>query len=284
MDENVEWMEEFFIYYLNLGFEHFYLYDNTGSVGRKTARGIDRPEGERAKRDGIELAKSPSITKYGFSIVKKDPDIWRDIYDRYKKYITYIKYQPKCEKGPLKGQIFYNQRQNIIDFMNEYKHETEWCFFGDFDEFIFSPTNDKLISLIKDSVTLAEQFGASLFKYNLKTTTPCSIITFYQKIFLHRCLTTKKYITQEFQCVNNLSDKAFGGHKNIVNLDFGKYKKSPHNFRGLKRVLPIQEWRFNHYNLCPTRKSKIDQHTVGWKYELSTDSSMSRYRNLFCET
>jgi len=289
MDENVEWIEEFLIYYLNLGFEHFYLYDNTGSVGRKTVRSESRTlinEVDLKLRDGIERAKHPDITKYGFSIVKKNPDIWRDIYDRYKKYITYIKYQPICKRGNLEGQVYYHQKQNIIDFINEYRHETEWCFFGDFDEFIFSPVNDKLIPLIKSSVTLGHQFGHDDKRRTFLSVKKSELaaITFHQKIFLHRYLTTEKYLTQEYQCINNLSDKSFGGHKSIVNLDNVQEVKSVHHYRGMKRIIPIQEWRFNHYNLCPKRQRKIDQHKAEWKYELSTDSSMSRYRDLFCET
>ena len=34
MNENIDWIEEFLKYHLAIGFEHFYLYDNEGSVGR----------------------------------------------------------------------------------------------------------------------------------------------------------------------------------------------------------------------------------------------------------
>jgi len=33
MNENIKWLEEFILYHSNLGFEHFYLYDNQGSTG-----------------------------------------------------------------------------------------------------------------------------------------------------------------------------------------------------------------------------------------------------------
>ena len=33
IDENVRWLEEFVAYHLHLGFDHFYLYDNSGSAG-----------------------------------------------------------------------------------------------------------------------------------------------------------------------------------------------------------------------------------------------------------
>jgi len=241
MDENVQWIEEFLIYYLNLGFEHFYLYDNTGTIGRKS-------------RDG-------NTTKYGFPIVKQDPDIWRNIYDKYGKYITYIKYQPKNDKG----QIVYGINNNAVDgiekFINEHKHEAEWCYVGDFDEFVFSPTNNNLLDLIKSAIT--------------------PIITFHQKIFLHRNMTTKRFITQEYQCINNLSNKLWGGQKSIINLENFKSLTSCHNFKGKKQVLSLDEWRFNHYNFCPPGKRTINRRT--WKYEHSIDNSMNRYYNLFNE-
>ena len=33
LSENIKWVEEFLIYYINLGFTQFYLYDNTSSIG-----------------------------------------------------------------------------------------------------------------------------------------------------------------------------------------------------------------------------------------------------------
>ena len=244
MDENVQWLEEFLIYYLNLGFEHFYLYDNTGSIGYK-------------------VNENPYITKYGFPIVKQDPEIWQNIFNKYKKHITYIKYQPtygKCSKTKNKiGQIGYNQIQNIRKFIKDYKHKTEWCFFGDLDEFIFSPNNSNFIDLIKNNFT--------------------AVLTLEQKIFFHRCLTTKKFITQEYNCVNNLSTKTFGRIKNIVNLNTVKDIKNVHKFVGKTKNIPIEQWRFNHYNFCPLMKRKLDEQNR--IYELGIDSSMNRYTDIF---
>jgi len=237
MDENVEWIEEFLIYYLNLGFEHFYLYDNTGSIGFRSNR---------------------HTTRYGFPIVKQDPKIWRDIYSKYKQYITYIKYNPKNEQG----DIIYNQVQGITDFVNEYKHEADWCFVGDFDEFIFSPKNNNLLDLIKSVIK--------------------PVITFHQKMFLHRDRTTKRFITQEYQCINNLSSKLYGGQKSIINLESFKGLTSCHNFKGKKQVLSLDEWRFNHYIFCEHGKRSTNKQK--WKYELTVDDSMKKYKNLFNET
>jgi len=239
MDENVEWIEEFLIYYINLGFEQFYLYDNTGSIGRKS--------------------RNAETTKYGFPIIEKDPEIWRHIYNKYKKYITYITYQPTNEQGQIVYGINNSALDGIIRFIKDFKHEAEWCYIGDFDEFVFSPTKDNLLTLINN------------------TTEP--IITFHQKIFLHRCLTSEKFITQEFECINNLLDKSYGGQKNIIKLDLISGVNSCHNFKGRKKVMPLEQWRFNHYNFCPYRKLKLDKQN--WEYEHSVDTSMARYSHLF---
>jgi hypothetical protein len=260
MDENVEWIEEFLIYYINLGFEQFYLYDNTGSIGRQS--------------------QDAKTTKYGFPIIKKPRALWRHIYNKYKKYITYIKYQPTNKKGQIVYGTNNCNRSGIIKFIKDFKHEAEWCYIGDFDEFIFSPTNDNLLTLINN------------------TTEP--IITFYQKMFLHRCLTSEKFITQEFKCINNLqryqltelenlqrlsrddilkaSIKSYGGQKNIIKLDSINGVNSCHSFRGRKKVIPLEQWRINHYNFCPYRELILNKQS--WEYEHSVDTSMGRYSHM----
>ena len=35
LNENIKWLDEFIYYYIYLGFNHFYLYDNTGTIGGK---------------------------------------------------------------------------------------------------------------------------------------------------------------------------------------------------------------------------------------------------------
>ena len=104
---------------------------------------------------------------------------------------------------------------------------------------------------------------------------------YHQKIFLHRNMTTKRFITQEYQCINNLSYKLYGGQKNIINLESFKGLTSCHNFKGKKQVLSLDEWRFNHYIFCEHGKRSINRRT--WKYEHSIDNSMNRYYNLFNE-
>jgi len=257
MDEHVEWIEEFLIYYINLGFEQFYLYDNTGSIGNNRGGPRAAPSPRKARRNG-------ETTKYGFPIIKKDPEIWRHIYNKYEKYITYIKWQPTNEQGQIVYGINNSALDGIIKFIKDFKHEAEWCYVGDFDEFVFSPTNDDLLTLINS------------------TTQP--IITLHQKIFSHKCLTSEKFITQEFKCINipKPFDNTYGGQKNIIKLDLISGVRSCHSFKGRNKVMPLEQWRFNHYNFCPRSKKRLDKQK--WKYELSVDDSMKKYKNLFNET
>jgi glutamine synthetase len=117
LDENIKWLEEFIIYYLYLGFEHFYLYDNEKTTGG----------------DGTQTEN-----KYGFKIDVNNNEnnqrILNNILNKYNKYITYIKWQPQNDKN----EIVYGQTEGITHFIKNYGDETEWVAFLDLDEFIYS--------------------------------------------------------------------------------------------------------------------------------------------------
>ncbi len=117
VNENIIWLEEFIKYYLHIGFDHFYLYDNEDTSGG----------------DG-----SKTHNKYGFEISENNNQHLLDtILQKYNNKITYIKWQPRNDKN----EIIYGQSEGIRHFIDNYGNETEWVAFLDLDEFIFSPTN-----------------------------------------------------------------------------------------------------------------------------------------------
>lgn len=244
LNENVRWLEEFLQYYINLGFEHFYLYDNDGSTGG----------------DGTK-----THNKYNFEISTSNEttniQLFNSINERYAKYITYIKWQPRNEKG----QIIYGQENAIRHFITHYQKENTWVAFMDLDEFIFSVRN------------------LNLREYLSKQTS--SSIRLIQKKFIDRFLANSQYITQDFRCINDLAIGTEWGSKTIVRVADYKDISNIHNIivSGETEVVDILDFRFNHYNL---NKKQLEWMKSYYKrkddFEINgIDTSMMRYANLF---
>ena len=247
--ENVQWLEEFLIYYINLGFTQFYLYDNTKSQGRNESR-----------FPGWVNYKINGLNKYGFKITKKPLHLIEDIKQKYKDYITYVNWEP------LDGEnkVWYGYNKSVAHLIDNFSNEIEWCAFFDLDEFIFSPQNNNLINL-------------------LKTTNNTHSIILRQKKFLDRHLSSNRYITQEFKTINN-PPVDFKAHKHIIKVSTYKGIKNMHTFlnKNSIRINP-EQWRFNHYNsnalLIEWMNKKFNLYWDKW-YN-GEDTSMERYSYLF---
>lgn len=261
LNENIKWMEEFIIYYRNLGFDHFYLYDNEGSTGYSSTK---------------------TSNKYGFPIKnipdeqnKKDLDY---ILNKYGNFITYTKWQPK-DSG---GNIIYRQDDSIIDCITHQGKYNEWIAFLDFDEFIFSVKNINLVEYLK----------------SLDESVSCVKIT--QKKFLDRFLTKQKLITQEFQCINNLDIGVEWGPKNIIRCKDYISINYIHSINVKnKTIVPDKDiLRFNHYNLNKKQikwmKEEYYKNNDAFYFNLdgegsgngsgngnSIDNGMIRYKEIF---
>jgi hypothetical protein len=212
-NENVKWLDEYIQYHVFIGVTHFFLYDNTGSVGRN--------------------GSTTENNKYGFKIEDLDQDLLTCILEKYKDIVTYIKWQPKI--GP---NIVYGQVDSIYDCMSKYRESVDWMCFVDLDEFIV--VND---SLEKDSLQL---FLSTLEPHigGLKMT---------QKKFVDRFLTKEKLVTQEFACINGLDTRYWAPKYIIRSRDFRSLKDIHNfNIRN-KMLRPYEKTlRFNHYNLNDT--------------------------------
>jgi hypothetical protein len=211
LNENIKWLEEFIIYYINLGISHFYLYDNEGS---------EENEG------------GPGINKYGFTVnttsTKEERAAFNDILLKYNKYITHILWQPK-----IGDKIRYKQPEAITDCIKQYGHLHEWICFLDLDEFIFSKENVNLVDYLN-----------SLDK-NI------SAVKLIQKKFLDRFLSKEKYITQEFGCIDNLKIGVEWAPKNIIRPRDFISLTNPHtiNTKRTTLIANVDTLRFNHYNV-----------------------------------
>jgi hypothetical protein len=245
LNENIKWLEEFLIYYINLGFEHFYLYDNEGTTG-----------GDGCKTN----------SKYGFPITttsrQEDRDTFNKILLKYGNYISHILWIPKNSEG----QIIYGQTDSIKDCILNYGHLNEWIAFVDFDEFIFSEKNINLIEYLN---SLHENI---------------SNVKLIQKKFLDRFLTKETFITQEFKCINNLEIGTDWAPKNIVRCRDFLSLENIHVIYTKKETIvpPTNILRFNHYNLNNKQLEWMKWYYNKNEFKIDgVDHGMCRYKDLF---
>lgn len=246
LNENIKWLEEFIVYYVHLGIEKFYLYNNEGS-------------------DGCDGSKDHN--KYGFPITttSKQEDIlmFENILQKYRNYIVHIKWQP-LNKNNI---IVYGQNESIRHCIGNYGHFHEWICFLDLDEFIFS----------KNGICLSEYLNQ--LENNI------SAVKIIQKKFMDRFLSKERFITQEFSCIDNLLIGTEWAPKCIVRCrDFVKVDNI-HEIQTRQNtiVADVDTLRFNHYNVNEKQLAWM-KHFYNSKVPFSingVDDSMKRYRYLF---
>jgi len=165
LNENIRWLEEFLIYYINMGVDHFYLYNNDGST------------------NDFDIKKN--VNKYGYKIENEDKIedkiLFDKILEKYGDRITYTRWKPLNSKN----EIVYGQDYATMDFIKKYSDETEWIALMDLDEFLFSVNNINIVDYLK----------------NLSKNTSC--VRLYQKNFVNRFESNEKYITQDYRCMKN---------------------------------------------------------------------------------
>ena len=247
LNENIKWLEEYIIYYLNLGISHFYLYDNEGSIGRNGSNEETNKYGFPAKTTSNE-AEQKSLSK---------------IILKYNEYITHILWQPKNSNN----QIIYGYNESVQDCIKKYGNLHEWMCFLDLDEFVFSEKNVSLPDYLN---SLDENISA---------------VKLLQKKFLDRFLSKEKYITQEFGCINNLDYDKNWGPKNIIRCKDFVNSMGMHNMNTRKKtiVAEVGTLRFNHYNLNDKQFLWMKSfYKVNYSFAINgVDEGMKRYKHLF---
>lgn len=256
MKENIRWLEEWLLYHITIGVEHFYLYDNTGSKAR------DSPTNKKTIVN--------KVNKYGIHydtisdeyVTKK----WKHIKNKYSKYITYIKWQPKDKDGNIK----YGYRDSLYHFIKNYKKLSEWVAFTDVDEFIFSKNNVNIPKLLDEQKN----------KHNYK-------LVLYMKPFESRFSGKTKYVMDNVNCLENCNTSELRGSvKNIVYLDkIDKITNSMHSIAKIKgnvKYMNRDMIRFNHYNRMHTQSRKFcsgNKKRMGG-FDGKDDELLKRYRHL----
>jgi len=249
VNENIQWLEEFIIYYRYIGFEHFYLYNNEGSSG-----GVGYGTSTRSRR-GYPI--NTTTTK------KNELELNR-ILNTYKDYITLIKWQPRN----LQGEIEYKQVEAVYHFFKNYGNHSEWVALMDLDEYIFSEKNIDLVQY-------------------LRSIGDVSCLQINQKMFKERRTITSDLISQDFGCLNATISWGFKNivrceHFNsLASIHHIVLKENCITITPDSKTL-----RFNHYVFNPgcIKQIKSVKEKLYLKYfpEINgSDNGMLRYKHIF---
>ena len=252
LKENILFLEDWLKYHIHIGFDKFYLYDNTGSKYQDIGNGDNIVENKKNKY-GIQYDKyiNDEQTQIKFE----------EIFNKYKDNIVYIKWQPKNDKG----QIIYGQTESINDYINKYADENDWTAFIDMDEFIYMKDYDSIQKFINDNKN-----------YNK--------IKMHMKNFDDRFVDVNNSI---FDINNSIKhDDIFigWGSKNICkNIDLMNTKiihDIQVNNEKLYDCKDINEIRFNHYNLNKQKLEWMKNFFNKKEFEFEIDNSMNKYYSL----
>ena len=243
--ENILFIEEWIKYHINLGVDHFYLYNNDGSVGRN---GSDKNK----NKYNIPFNKVINI------------DYKKEIEKINKKYpqVTFIKWMPR----DCKNKITYNYPLSIKHYIKNYKKKNDWTVFIDMDEFIvLKDTNSNDIkSYIMDKD-----------KQNINK------IVILQKKFEDRFCCLDKSVFSINKTLENVNTNGWG-EKNICkneNLNNNFRNCSMHhilmnNENKIKEKL--NKLRFNHYNMN-LKQLQWTKNNISKSYKIGKDTSMEKY-------
>ncbi len=221
--ENILFLKEWLAYHIEIGVEHFYLYDNTGSIGFQ--------------------GSSSTENKYGIPFVKltegmSDEDItgiFEELRGEFPGRITYVRWTPR----DARGNIVYNQAEAVLDYAKKYGNDVEWTCLTDIDEFLFSANGRNLLHILGECE-----------RNNVAD------IRILQKKFGDRFLNLDKYVIQIEECIDGINTDKWAP-KHILrteNIDLAAMRAREcdihtiptHN--GIRILMGMNDLRFNHYN------------------------------------
>ena len=254
MDENVRWLEEFLTYHFHVGFDHVYLYDNSGTAG---CHCVD-VNGDAYESQGTRYERN----KYGFELEAYAPHTFADIAAKFPGRVTRVPWTPKDEHG----FVTYGQNEALRHYVDTYGGDSTWCCFTDLDEYVFSPSG-------RDLRRDLEEYAAA----------GVTLLRLSQKKFRDRYeLPRHAAVTQCFDALSFdfSSPSAPTSHKNLVYLSHFRSLKNVHEFYvdGAARHPPQAEWRFNHYNANPSQLQwMFRKHLIKAPTLDDVDAGMRRY-------
>lgn len=218
--ENFLFLEEWVRYHLGLGFDHIYLYDNSGSIE------YERNFGGHNKYDVDFRALTAAITEDQLS------QGVADIARKFNGRLTIINWSPKSADG----EIIYVQKDTIIDYFEKYSKLCDWTAFIDIDEFIYCSSSFRKI--------MTKQ-GKS----------DAGSVILQQKKFMNRFDNLNKRVVEIFKCIESLDTSEWGMKVIVRNICFDPKSLIDWGIH----FIPVKDCslfvpesdklRFNHYNV-----------------------------------
>jgi hypothetical protein len=252
LKENILFLEEWIKYHIHIGFDKFYLYDNSGSKYQNIHNG--------------DIIKMNKTNKYDINYDKyidneQTEKKFKDILNKYKNHIIYIKWQPKNENG----EIEFGQPESINHYIKKYKKYNEWTAFIDMDEFIYMKNHDSIQDFINEKKN-----------YNK--------IIMNMKNFDDRFLHVNKSIFDIDNSIKHQDIFIRWGNKNICKNSDLINTKIIHdiqvNNEKQYNSKNIDEIRFNHYNVNKKKLEWMKEYFKKNNFEIEKDNSMKKFKNI----
>lgn len=247
LKENIPFLREWLIYHILIGFNKFYLYDNTGSKGRN--------------------GSTPNINKYNINfneLVKLSDDECKiemnNILDDFKEYVTYIEWKPLDKNG----EVIYALGDSINHYVKTFGNENTYTAFIDIDEYIFLNNYNN----INEYIT----------KYNKDK------YVIYQHKFVDRYSYPNKDIYELNDTIENINTSSWAP-KNIVMNKYilSNLTHHIHNISTTNNIkvmnTDINEIRFNHYNINKKQIEWMKNFFNKTSFDHGKDYSMLLFKN-----
>jgi hypothetical protein len=230
--ENIFFLREWLEYHVQIGVEHFYLYDNTGSTSPHGGHHSIEIDGKNKYELDIR-GLSAHLTDEGVSI-----ELDR-IISNFPGRVTLVRWRPRGAKG----RIIYGQRAAVRHCVESFGSETDWLCLTDLDEYLFSPSGEP-ISRFLDEMDASD----------------ATQIVLFQKKFLDRFLGCAPgeppYVLEIEACIDGINTRRWGP-KNIVRPDALRDLTNIHQLwvrhGSTYREKSGERLRFNHYNVNPSQ-------------------------------
>jgi hypothetical protein len=239
--ENILFLEEWIDYHMLIGFDTFYLYDNSKvqkNIGFDSKKKHLIPQ--KVNKWGIDYDKIVNLTNNEIQKIIKQIEV------KYKNKVFFIEWSPKDKDG----KIIYGQVEALNDcLVNLKKTPIEWCANIDIDEFIVTKNLHEYIQSQGDILCVKMQ--QLLFDSRFNN--------------LNKLITTINKTAEEILPKNH-SNKYIYNVKNATHLDVHDVEG-----KGAKIYPSIDEIHFNHYKRDFKNKFSIKDHKLvktDFKYKI----------------
>jgi hypothetical protein len=130
--EQIYWLEEWVKYHLWLGFDHVFIYDNTGSVAYEYSALFGQPT---VTTDGRNYKGHEIRAMTGHLTDADVADIVKQIGEKYAGRVTITPWLPLNAEG----KPFYGQTAAMEHFLVNHGPHYDWVLFVDLDEYLVNP-------------------------------------------------------------------------------------------------------------------------------------------------